>query len=231
MNSDRFIERIKSRFPGYKFSWEIYTEIILENVARKPYWLDIGAGPNILIEEQPGFEFAVGLDIQRPENAFAPNRSAYCLADCAFLPFKHSSFDFITSRYTFEHLREPLAALGEVARILKPNGLFAMQTTNKNSPLVIISRMIPFGIKRRIFPVLFKDNPSGTYKAYYRINAPGTLPTRFEGLKLERLEMVEDIMRANPAFLFLSSMLYRLISLFRLESLKGNMIAIYRKDN
>jgi SAM-dependent methyltransferase len=228
--SDNYAERVKRRFPGYRFSWEIYTDVILENVARKPCWLDIGAGPNILIEEQPGFDFAVGLDIEKPSNAFVPHNSVYCLADCTLLPFKADSFDFITSRFTFEHLAAPLTALHEIARVLKPRGLFALQTTNKRNPLVIVSRMIPFSLKRVIFPVLFKDNPSGTFKTRYRMNTAKDIPTAIGGLKLEKLIMVEDILRHNPFLYFISSLVYRIIRLFKLEDLKGGIIALYRKD-
>jgi SAM-dependent methyltransferase len=230
-SSDNYDETVKRRYPGYRFSWEIYTDIMLENVAGKPYWLDIGAGPNILIEEQPGFEFAVGLDIEKPDNAFVPRNSVYCLADCTLLPFKAESFDFITSRFTFEHLAAPLTALHEVARVLKPRGLFALQTTNKRNPLVIVSRVIPFALKRIIFPVLFKDNPSGTFKTRYKMNTARDIPPAIGGLKLEKLILVEDILRHNPFLYFISSFVFRIIRLFRLDNLKGNIIAIYRKDD
>ncbi|MEE9553372.1 MAG: hypothetical protein V3W18_03655 [candidate division Zixibacteria bacterium] len=104
-----------------------------------------------------------------------------------------------------------------------------MQTTNKWNPLVIISRMIPFPIKKILFSWLFKDNPSKTFETYYQINTPDEIRRYTGSLILERLYMVEDILCQNEMFHFLSGLLYRLMILFGLDTLKGNMIAVYRK--
>lgn len=173
----------------------------------------------------------MGLDIEKWESPYFDNKtSAYCLASADKLPFKLESFDFVTSRYTFEHLRSPHDVLDTIAAILKPGGLFVMQTTNKNNPLVIISRMIPFPIKKILFSWFFKDNPSRTFKTCYKINTPNTIKRHTGLLVLERLIMVEDILCQNRLLRFLSSLLYRLIELFGIDSLKGNMIAVYRRE-
>ncbi len=118
----------------------------------------------------------------------------------------------------------------DIAKVLKPGGLFVMQTTNKNNPLVIISRMIPFPVKKILFSWLFKDNPSRTFKTYYKINTPGAIKKHSGSLKLKRLIMIEDILCQNGILHFLSGLLFRLMELFGLDSLKGNMIAVYRKE-
>lgn len=199
-------------------------------MANKPYWLDIGAGSNILIEEQPGAELAVGIDIEKPENPFHDGeRSLYCLASAYHLPFKDDSFGFITSRYTFEHLESPEKALAEAARVLKPDGLFVMQTTNKANPLVQVSRLIPFPLKKRIFKRLFRDNPSGTFRTHYRINRPSVIKSTYGPLVLEKMITVEDPLCQSRLLYHFSMMIFRLIRFFRLESLKGNMIVLFRK--
>jgi SAM-dependent methyltransferase len=45
-----------------------------------------------------------------------------CIADLAALPFASSSFDACLSIVTLEHVRDPRAVLGELARTLKPGG-------------------------------------------------------------------------------------------------------------
>ena len=228
--TDKYYLKTKRNHLGYRFSWEIFTDIILENVARKPYWLDIGAGPNILIDEQRGSEFAVGLDIEKPERIAIPPDSAYCIAQSELLPFKERCFDYVTSRYTFEHLREPHITMREVARVLKPGGVFALQTSNKNNPFILLSRMIPFALKKRIYPYLFKDNPSGTFKTHYKMNTPRALPVAIDCLKLQKLIMVEDLLRHNAVLFFLSDLIYRIMTILKLENLYGNMIALYKKN-
>ena len=146
-NFQKYLPLIKNCFPDYKFSWEIFTEIILEQVRQEPYWLDIGARNNILIEEQPGYKFALGLDIEKPDKFYTGENSSFGLASIYDIPLKDNSLDFITSRYTFEHLEFPEKALHEILRVLKPEGIFLMQTTNKYNPFIAIARFIPFNIK------------------------------------------------------------------------------------
>jgi SAM-dependent methyltransferase len=199
-------------------------------VAKKPCWLDIGAGSNVLIKEQPGASLAVGIDIEKDENLFHDGeKSLYCLASAYHLPFKNDSFDFITSRYTFEHLEYPERALKEAGRVLKPDGLFVIQTTNISNPLVLLSRLIPFSLKKRIFKRLIRDNPSGTFRTHYRLNRPSAIKGAYGPLVLERLIMVEDPLCQSPLVYFFSMLIFKLIRFFRLESLKGNMIVLFRK--
>ena len=227
---ERLVEKTKKNFPGYRFSWEIYTDIILENISRKPYWLDIGAGANIWIAEQPGAEFSVGLDYEKnPGLVLDKETGAFVNANSEILPFKDNSFDFITSRYTFEHLKSPEIVLDEIHRVLRPGGTFVMQTTNKNSPVVLLARLVPFGIKRTILRKLFREIPSGTYKTHYEINTPESIRNKSGPLRLIKLFLVEDVFCQSKVLYFLSIIYFRLIKYFGLDSLRNNIIAVYRK--
>ncbi len=228
---EKLTQETKSRYPGYNFSWEILTRLILGNVAKRPFWLDIGAGSNILIEEQPGADFAVGMDIEKPDSVFYDNNTgAYCLGSVYTTPFKASTFDFITSRYTFEHLETPETALLEIGRVLKPDGLFIMQTTNTRNPLVMMARIIPFPVKKMLFRRLFRDNPSGTFKTFYKINTPASIRKSYGQLVLEKLILVEDILCQSEPLHLISRLLYDLMERFGAEDRRGNMIAIFRKS-
>ncbi len=229
---EKYLRLTKKRYPGYRFSWEILTDLILENVARRPCWLDIGAGPNLLIKEQPGADFAVGLDIEKPEEISTDSKeSAYCIASADILPFKSKSFDFITSRYTFEHLESPEKILDEIGRVLKHGGIFVLQTTNTRNPFVFLSRLIPFRLKKRLFRQLFRDDPSGTFRTRYKINKPSSIKQSYGPLVLKKLILVEDIL-CQSRFLYVVSLgLYRIIKAFGLESMKGNMIAVFQRTD
>jgi SAM-dependent methyltransferase len=199
-------------------------------VARKPYWLDIGAGPNLLIKEQPGADFAVGLDIEKPKGILtSPQESAYCIAPADVLPFKSQTFDFITSRYTFEHLQSPEKTLHEIGRVLKHDGVFVLQTTNTKNPFILLSRLIPFRIKKKLFKRLFRDNPSGIFKTRYKINRPSSIKPAYGPLILKELILVEDILCQSRLLYVVSLGLYKIIKAFGLESLKGNMIAVFQR--
>lgn len=242
---DKYLPLIRKIFPDYRFSWEIFTDLILENVARKPLWLDIGAGQNLLIKEQPGAKFALGVDIVKPRKVHIDSKSAYCLASAYNLPLKADTFDFITSRYMFEHLQNPEAVIAEVGRILKPDGIFAMQTTNINNPLVFLANLIPFPIKKLIIKRLFQDNLSGTFKTYYRINKPSSIKAEYGipedetppdrsnarwALVLKNLIMVEDVICRSRLLFTISFQVYKLVTMLCPQKLSGNMIAVFQKE-
>jgi SAM-dependent methyltransferase len=230
MANNKFEKIIKRKYPGYKFSWEIYTDLILERVAHKPYWLDLGAGANIWVREQPGAEFAVGLDLERQAGVKTGGNEAYCVADCEKLPFKPESFNLVTCRYLFEHLKSPETVLLEIERTLASDGILIIQTTNKLNPLVVLSAIVPFSLKRRIFGAIFGEIPAGLFKTYYRFNTASKFEKRLHGLKLEELCYQEDILRQNAAFFAISFGLYRLLKSAGLAKFRGNIVAIYRKN-
>ncbi|MCD6163268.1 MAG: class I SAM-dependent methyltransferase [candidate division Zixibacteria bacterium] len=232
---EKYLPKIKQKFPNYRFSWEILTDLMLEHTARKPYWLDIGAGANVLIEEQPGAEFGVGLDVEKPEKCFTDLKSAYCVASIYNIPLADNTFDFITSRYTFEHLEYPQKAFTEVVRVMKPGGTFIMQTTNVLNPLLFAARFIPFPIKKVILKKIFKDNPSGIFKTHYKINTPSAVVSLAninrikKDLILEELILNEDILCQRKLLFTLTFQMYKLIRLFGADSLMGNIIAVFKK--
>lgn len=220
---------IHKKYPDYKFSWEIYTELILRNINNDTLWLDLGAGLNIIIREQPGAKFAVGIDKITNSNIFLDNNSAFCAADMLHLPFKDNSFDFITSRYAFEHLEKPESAFAEASRVLRQGGIFVLQTTNCKNPMLIVSRMIPGFIKAKLLRVLFGAPPSGIFKTYYRSNTPGHLFRRHYQLEPRNLILVEDIL-CHSKFLFLISYcFYKFIRAMGLVSLSSNIIVVFEK--
>ena len=51
-----------------------------------------------------------------------PDRPVFRKADCTNLPFESSSFDFVYSRFLFQHLSDPDGAIAEIKRVLTPGG-------------------------------------------------------------------------------------------------------------
>jgi len=78
----------------------------------------------------------VGLDISIMEISYAKKRFKhddlnFLWGDVLKLPFKDEAFDAIVSFQVIEHLREPEEYLSEIVRALKPRGLFAISTPNR----------------------------------------------------------------------------------------------------
>ena len=80
--------------------------------------IDIGAGPGYQAEwfAQQG-KSVTAFDMV-PPRVDVP----YVTGDAHALPFDDESFDAAWTHHAFEHIRDPLGALLEVSRVLKPNG-------------------------------------------------------------------------------------------------------------
>ncbi len=108
--------------------------------------LDVGCGggflANALAEE--GHE-VTGIDLAPGALAVARRHDAtrtvtYLTADARHMPFGEGRFDVVCAMDFLEHLAEREGFLDEVARVLRPGGLFFFHTFNRNllSHLVVI---------------------------------------------------------------------------------------------
>ncbi len=80
--------------------------------------LDLGCGPR---DQAPVFDHLrckyVGIDYD--------GAAADILADAHSLPFQSGAFDVVFSYSVLEHLYNPFLAISEIARVLKPGGIFS----------------------------------------------------------------------------------------------------------
>jgi ubiquinone/menaquinone biosynthesis C-methylase UbiE len=96
--------------------------------------LDLGSGPGVVSCElaraaAPGS--AVGLDVNEKFVELARTLQAsegvtnlrFEQGNAYDLPFPDDSFDFVYSRFLFQHLAEPVRVLREALRVLKPDGI------------------------------------------------------------------------------------------------------------
>ncbi|WP_036567586.1 bifunctional 2-polyprenyl-6-hydroxyphenol methylase/3-demethylubiquinol 3-O-methyltransferase UbiG [Nocardia sp. BMG51109] len=80
-------------------------------------------------------------------------RIAYTVGRAEELPYDAGRFDVVTCVDVLEHVRDPARTVGEIARVLKPGGLFLYDTINRTmrSRLVMIwipeylTRIVPRG--------------------------------------------------------------------------------------
>ena len=100
--------------------------------------LDVGCGPGSITL---GFAEAVapgeviGVDFQQSQVAQAQAlsdargimNSRFEVADAYRLPFPDGSFDAVFAHAVLWHLREPLKALAEMRRVLRPNGIVGVR--------------------------------------------------------------------------------------------------------
>jgi SAM-dependent methyltransferase len=96
--------------------------------------LDLGCGAGDSVEQfrnvNPAVDW-VGADVERSPEVAARRRTdaSFVTFDGVTLPFEGGSFDSVYCKQVLEHVREPALLLVEVARVLRPGGLFAGSTS------------------------------------------------------------------------------------------------------
>lgn len=89
------------------------------------------AGLMVCAARENGFD-AMGFDCSPEAVGFARARFGVKVlaTDVERIGLREDSFDVVTLIQVFEHFRDPMAALGELRRILKPGGLLFIETVN-----------------------------------------------------------------------------------------------------
>lgn len=119
--------------------------------------LDAGTGPGAIplkiAQRCPGMQL-IGVD-RSPSMIEAARRSArqqglqdrvrFCLADANQLCFWEGSFDLVFSNSMLHHLSHPVAALNEMARVTKPQGMVLIRDLRRPSRLAFRSHVVWHG--------------------------------------------------------------------------------------
>ena len=103
---------------------------IAAELDRGDWVLEVAPGPGYLAIELARLGLEVtGLDVSRSfvriatdEAARAGVRATFRQGDAAHLPFEAESFDFVVCRAAFKNFSDPVGALEETRRVLRPGG-------------------------------------------------------------------------------------------------------------
>ena len=98
--------------------------------------LDVGCGTGYftrLLTKGGESVHAVGIDIEETFIRYAREASAdlpieFQVGDALALPFEDASFDLVTSHTFFTSISDPVRAMDEMKRVLKPGGMIASVT-------------------------------------------------------------------------------------------------------
>jgi ubiquinone/menaquinone biosynthesis C-methylase UbiE len=124
---------------------------LAERLAPGAKILEIAPGPGYLAIAlaRLGRYGVTGLDISRSFVAIATENAAkagvgvdFRVGDAAAMPFADASFDFIVCRAAFKNFTEPMQALREMQRVLKPTGQALIIDLRKDASSAAIDREV-----------------------------------------------------------------------------------------
>lgn len=140
------------------------------------------------------------------ENPFLDHAEVISLGEP--LPYPDDRFDIVVSRNVFEHVEDPQWLAQELMRVVKPGGLIAAITPNKNGYIALAARLVPNSLHVK---VLEKVQPGrkavDIFPTRYRMNTKRTLQNAFG----HQADVFVSPVSADPAYHFGSSAVYRLI--------------------
>lgn len=132
-------ERVLPDIPEWAWCFQAHLfgyDDLLRRMPAGAHILDLGCGegygPARLATKA---EFVTATDVATDAVAHAASRYvrgnlAFAVCDATHLPFRRDSFDVVCSLQVIEHFSDTDRHLGEIARILKPGGLYYVTTPN-----------------------------------------------------------------------------------------------------
>lgn len=182
-------------FPAFGENWDdrLFRERILARLSRDSVVLDLGAGAGIV--EHMDFRghaariCGVDLDPRVTEN---PYLDEGLVADGATIPYPERTFDLVFSDNVLEHLADPGAVFAEVARVLKPGGLFLFKTPNRHHYMPLISQLTPHWFHRYVNRKRGRASED-TFPTFYRANSRTDVArlAAATGYSVDSIELIE----------------------------------------
>ncbi|MBP7998675.1 MAG: class I SAM-dependent methyltransferase [Chloroflexi bacterium] len=206
-----FREEVRRRQPGWRPATEVYAEMVKTHLRPQSHLLDLGCGRGGLVEQLAHpLTQSVGVDPDwlslKEHRLELPRAAAFSHA----LPFVASQFDLIFASWVLEHLPHPQADLAEVARVLKPGGVFIFITPNRRHPLIQLNRWLSrfSRLQDGLVQKLYGRAAADTFKPYYHANSATDLQNLAQqsGLTLNALHPIMD-----PTYLAFTPLLFRLM--------------------
>jgi SAM-dependent methyltransferase len=163
-------------YPGVVGGWDhwLLRDEVLRHMRPEHTMLDLGAGSGRLEAMHfRGLTAKVcGIDPD-PIVLQNPHLDEAKQAFGESIPYGDETFDIVFSANVLEHLTNPLPVFKEVARVLRPGGVFVVKTPNKLHYMATVARLTPLRFHRfytglmgraaiDTFPTVYKANTSRT---------------------------------------------------------------------
>jgi SAM-dependent methyltransferase len=158
--------------------------------ARSRLIAEVGCGRGALVDLQsPGGAWqdlrgdgrtVVGIDLD-PVGADNPIIDEFRqISANGIWPLDDGSVDLAVSDFVLEHVTDPVAFVTELARVLRPGGVFIARTINRHSPLALAARTVPNHSHARVLEHLQPGREErDVFRTAYRMNTRQDLNALF----------------------------------------------------
>jgi SAM-dependent methyltransferase len=190
------IERIdRALYPNFERNWDdrAFRLRVLQQLGPDSLVLDLGAGAGLI----PEMNFrglaklicGVDLDPRVLKNALLDEGR---VADAQKVPYENDHFDVVFSDNVLEHLDKPETVFREVARVLKPGGVFLFKTPNEWHYMPAIARLTPHRFHQRVNRWRGRRERD-IFPTHYRANSRRAIErlAKGSGLQVEKFELIE----------------------------------------
>lgn len=193
---------------GWRPATEVYEALIRERLQPGMRVLDLGCGRGGALEQLgAAVTFPIGVD---PDHLSLVEHRLPDLpriaATAGAIPLVAESVDIVISSWVLEHLPDPARTFREVARILRPGGVFVVLAPGAWSVAALLNRALK-PLQARLVPLLYGRAEEDAFPVVYRAN---TLPqitalARDAGLRVEAFRAIED-----PTYFAFHPLIFRL---------------------
>src|SRR4051794_40519493 len=169
--------------PELRYSQTIYERHLAQYATGVGSWLDIGCGHQLLpswrhaaeIELVRNTPFLVGVDYDFASLLKHRTVRNVVRADIRHLPFDDQKFDLVTANMVVEHLDDPHSQFCEIARVLRPGGVFLMHTPNLRSYVSKVAKLLPDAAKQFLARMLDTRASEDVFPTFYRANTDDSI--------------------------------------------------------
>ncbi|HET6386779.1 MAG TPA: class I SAM-dependent methyltransferase [Armatimonadota bacterium] len=195
-------------YGAYPDRWDdlLLRSEILKFVRPEDVVLDLGAGAGVVPEmnflDKAGRVCGLDPDERVRENPFLHEAS---VGSGEKLPYPPATFDLVFADNVLEHLARPKAVFAEVARVLKPGGVFITKTPGRFHYVTLATSLTGHGFHQFVNRLRGRAAVD-TFPTLYRANSPGSIRRLASGAGLSVVKC--DMIEGRPEYLRLSAAAY-----------------------